>query len=109
MKNKLPGKTEFSGRRRLSTRTSGFLSHPNSTGGELKIEKIKSIWIPIGESITITFKIPNHKVGDIVAFGGWYSCDENIEVEISKGGFTKIINSNLIGCPTQVASTSARR
>ena len=31
--NKLPGKTQFSGRRRTTTRTSGFKSHPvNRTG-----------------------------------------------------------------------------
>ena len=44
--NKLPGKTQFSGRRRTTTRTSGFKSHPDSTGGELKIEEVESILIP---------------------------------------------------------------
>ena len=36
--NKLPGKTQFSGRRRTTTRTAGFSSHKDSTGGEYKIE-----------------------------------------------------------------------
>ena len=80
--NKLPGKTQFSGRRRTTTRTSGFKSHPDSTGGELKIEEVESILIPKGESVLITFQIPDHNSGDIVAFGGWYSCNDKIKIEV---------------------------
>ena len=91
--NKLPGKTQFSGRRRTTTRTSGFKSHPDSTGGELKIEEVESILIPKGESILITFQIPDHNSGDIVAFGGWYSCNDKIKVEVLKGGFSKELHT----------------
>lgn len=91
--NKLPGKTLISGRRRSTTRTSGFKSHPDSTGGELKIEEVESILIPKGESVLITFEIPDHNSGDIVAFGGWYSCNDKIKVEVSKGGFRNVINT----------------
>lgn len=91
--NKLPGKTEFAGRRRTTTRTSGFKSHPDSTGGELKIEEVESILVPKGENVTITFQIPDHNSGDIVAFGGWFSCNENIKVEVLKGGFTKELHT----------------
>ncbi|MEF1191533.1 hypothetical protein QTO04_19985, partial [Vibrio parahaemolyticus] len=91
--NKLPGKTEFAGRRRTTTRTSGFKSHPDSTGGELKIEEVESILVPKGENVTITFQIPDHNPGDIVAFGGWFSCNENIKVEVLKGGFPKELHT----------------
>lgn len=89
--NKLPGKTQFSGRRRTTTRTSGYKSHPNSSGGEFKIEEIESILIPKNQSITINFIIPDHNPSDIVAFGGWYSCSDTIKVQLSKGGFAKEI------------------
>lgn len=85
--SKLPGKTQLSLSRRKTTRTSGFKSHPDSTGGEIKIENIISTLIPAGENITITFKIPLHRHKDIVAFGGWYSCNDKIQIEVFKGGF----------------------
>lgn len=91
--NKLPGKTQFSGRRRTTTRTSGFKSHPDSTGGELKIEEVESILIPKGENVAITFQIPDHSSGDIVAFGGWYSCNNKIKIEVFKGGFGKELHT----------------
>jgi len=92
--NKLPGKTKFSGTRRTTTRTSGYKSHADSTGGELKIEKVKATVVPKGQSIVIEFTFQNHKPDDIVAFGGWYASDENMEVSIEKGIFPKESHSN---------------
>lgn len=91
--NKLPGKTEFAGRRRSTTRTSGFKAHPDTTGGEIKIEEVESIAIPRGSSVTLLFEIPQHNIGDMIAFGGWYSSDHNILVEVDKGIFTRELHT----------------
>lgn len=77
---KLPGKTKFSGVRRTTTRTSGFSSHPESTGGELKVSEQPTIHLEPGQTISVRFSIPKHSKGDIVAYGGWYVADPSVEV-----------------------------
>ena len=88
--NKLPGKTEFSGRRRNKTRTSGFKSHPEATGGEVKILNVEAFIVAKGESVIIDFIIPEYRIGDIVAFGGWYFSDNNMTIDVMKGRFGKV-------------------
>lgn len=87
--NKLPGKTQFSGRRRTTTRTSGFSSHEDSTGGEYKIEDQDTYLLKKDECLSLIFTIPDHTPEDLVAFGGWYFSDHALEVDIALGGFTK--------------------
>ncbi len=77
---KLPGKTQFSGRRRITTRKSGFNSHPDATGGEFKIEKVPSYKLAKDEVLKITFTVPN-KLSGISAFGGWYTSDGELGVQ----------------------------
>lgn len=77
---KLPGKTQFSGRRRITTRKSGFNSHPDSTGGEFKVEKIPALSIKAGSAIEVVFDVPN-KLSGISAFGGWFTYQGEIEVK----------------------------
>lgn len=87
--NKLPGKTQFSGRRRTTTRKSGFSSHENSTGGEYKIENQDTYILEKGECLSLIFNIPDHNPDDLVAFGGWYFSDHFLDINIELGGFTK--------------------
>lgn len=85
--SKLPGKTKYSGRRRTATRRAGFTSHPDSTGGEYKIMRVSSTKLRAGKSITISFLIPKHLSGDIVAFGGWFCAPEGVDVSVDGGPY----------------------
>lgn len=69
---KLPGKTQFSGRRRITTRKSGFNSYPDATGGEFKVEGVPPYKLSSGESLVMEFTVPN-KLSGLSTFGGWYS------------------------------------
>ncbi|RLA44614.1 MAG: hypothetical protein DRR42_20270 [Gammaproteobacteria bacterium] len=86
---KLPGKTEFSGRRRSMTRKSGFHSHPDSTGGEYQVLKIPVQPLGKGETLELTFVLPRHRNNQIIGYGGWYSCDDDVSVEIVCDEFSK--------------------
>ncbi|MDC7707263.1 hypothetical protein [Vogesella indigofera] len=80
LSGKLPGKTQYSGRRRTATRRSGFKSHPDSTGGEFKVSQERTIHLEAGDSIVVSFFVPHHRVGDIVAYGGWYFAPSSVKV-----------------------------
>ena len=80
---KLPGKSEFSGRRRSATRTSGHHSHPDATGGELRREEVAAIAIRTGEKIELVFSAPAYPAGQFVAFGGWFATDVDVQVSFS--------------------------
>lgn len=79
---KLPGKTAYSGVRRTTTRKSGFKSHPDSTGGEFKTEQGVGFDISPENPLTISFTFPDIQVGKFTGFGGFFRCDEPIEVKI---------------------------
>lgn len=85
---KLPGKTEFSGRRRTTTRKSGFTSHPDSTGGEFTKQNSSSYITGPDNPLRITFTITGITAGEFVAYGLWYNADDSVSVTI-KGGFGK--------------------
>jgi len=89
---KLPGKTQFSGRRRITTRKSGFNSHPDATGGEFKIEQVPTYKLARGETLKIEFTVPN-KLSGISAFGGWYTSDKEVEVSFKGLETNKITNT----------------
>jgi hypothetical protein len=69
---KLPGKTQFSGRRRSTTRVSGFHVHPETTGGEFKTDTAESHRLGAGESVSIEFEIPAGYKGSFVGYGAWF-------------------------------------
>ncbi len=92
---KLPGKTQFSGRRRITTRKSGFNSHPDTTGGEFKIEKVPTYSLSNGTVVTVDFIVPN-KTSGLSAFGGWYTSDGEIEVIIEGVAADKVTNTRAI-------------
>jgi hypothetical protein len=89
LSGKLPGKTKYSGRRRTATRRAGFISHPDSTGGDFKISDQSTILLAAGESIVVSFSVPEHQVADVVAFGGWYIAPESVAVTIEGSPFSR--------------------
>jgi hypothetical protein len=66
---KLPGKTLYAGRRRATTRTSGFKVHNDTTGGEFRRHIEKTIPLKAGEAVSITFRIAGHSQGDLLGYG----------------------------------------
>ncbi len=86
---KNPGKTIYSGRRRTTTRSSGFNSHPDSTGGEFTVVDVPTICVEPTSPTIITFIIPPHEEGQFIGFGGWYNAENSISVEIITDQFSK--------------------
>ena len=80
--NKLPGKTVFSGRRRTATRRAGFKSHPDSTGGQFKIEKVRTWQVKAGEQLLLTFHVPATDAEHFAGFGVWYLAPKSVQVEV---------------------------
>lgn len=89
--SKLPGKTIYSGRRRTTTRKSGFASHPNSTGGEYKKEKIETILLHKDRPLSFIFKLPNSNKNIYFGFGGYFKCDDQITLKIDNPNYSKAL------------------
>lgn len=79
---KLPGKTEYSGRRRTTTRSSGFKSHPDSTGGEYRQGACECYALPANSSVVVRFEFPVDIVDHYTAFGIYFRIDGNITVSV---------------------------
>src|SRR2546422_7303906 len=79
---KLPGKTKYSGRRRIVTRESGFHSHPESTGGEFKEVGVSKYILRKGQTLVVRFAIKDAKKGEFVGFGGWYAAPKDVQVRL---------------------------
>lgn len=69
---KLPGKTLYAGRRRATTRTSGFKVHGDTTGGEFRRHAEKKIPLQAGEEVIVTFRIAPRSKGDLIGYGLWF-------------------------------------
>lgn len=82
---KLPGKTEWSGRRRPTTRRSGFKAHEDATGGEFRKLAIPTVAIDAGTPLVVSFALPRHSEDSLLAFGGWFACDVPVDVTIEGG------------------------
>lgn len=82
---KLPGKAEWSGRRRPTTRRSGFKAHEDTSGGEFKVLKIPTVPIGPGAPVVVSFLLPSHSVESLLAFGGWFACDVPVQVIVADG------------------------
>ncbi len=91
---KLPGKTAYSGRRRTTTRKSGYSSHPESTGGEYKQDTVDKILLHGGKELTFMFHIPTPKKEVYAGFGGYYKCDADVEVDIQNPNYNKALNEH---------------
>jgi hypothetical protein len=79
VEKKLPGKSDFSGRRRGSTRKSGFKSADGVTGGEFEHESIGAWKINTASSLTVRFSIPQ-ATGKLSGFGLWFACPSDVRV-----------------------------
>lgn len=76
---KLAGKTEWAGRRRPATRRAGF----NATAPvQLAREDLDGYLLRAGEQLVYTFKMPATVDDDWVGFGGWFSADDGIRVDL---------------------------
>lgn len=87
--NKLPGKTTYSGRRRSATRRAGFNSHPDSTGGEFRIEEESTLRVEAGEVLALVFEVPATDEEHFVGFGAWFIAPAFVAVTVE-------------GCPAPV-------
>lgn len=87
---KLPGKTEFSGRRRTTTRKSGFSSHPDSTGGEFSKDLVPTYLVDSSNPLRITYKITEVAAGEFIAYGLWFNAEDSVAVTISGGPEKKV-------------------
>lgn len=83
--NKLPGKTEFSGRRRAVTRSAGFLSHPDSTGGEYKIAAVQTLEVRANECLQLTFDVPATDNNEFAGFGAYFCAPNFVQVNVDGG------------------------
>lgn len=79
---KRPGKTQWAGRRRPVTRTAGFTSHPDATGGELRVVGIGGWELEDGSSLEIEFRLPETPEGTLLGFGGWYRATQGFVAEL---------------------------
>lgn len=82
---KIPGKEEYSGRRRATTRKSGFKSHADSTGGEFQQIAVEGHTLAKNQSISLVFSIPTSTTGALLAYGGWFAYSGSLEVISSNG------------------------
>lgn len=78
-------------KRRQSTKTSGYNTHPDSTGRNYKIERVDTFFLTKDQSIKIDFLIPPHNIGNFVGFGGWFFCDKTMDIKQQRGGFKDTI------------------
>jgi hypothetical protein len=83
-KKKLPGKSEFAGRRRTATRKSGFSVAAGTTGGEFSIAQVPTIRVRRDKPLILQFQVPQ-LAGQISGFGGWLTSDKEIVVDIDFG------------------------
>lgn len=89
--NKLPGKTKYSGRRRPTTRKSGFKVHAETSGGEFKTIQVTPGFLEAGTTKEIVIQLPTHEVGEFVGFGGWFTSDVPIRVEVRGEGIGRLL------------------
>jgi hypothetical protein len=82
---KLPGKTEYAGRRRPMTRKSGFSAHGDSTGSSFRRAKIPTLIVDRNNPLEVRFEITGHGADTFVGFGGYFQCDQPVAVRRTGG------------------------
>lgn len=70
--NKQAGKTAYSGRRRDTTRKSGYKSHKEATGGKFKVEDCEEYTLQKGEILEFSFSFPTTEDKHYFGFGIYY-------------------------------------
>lgn len=92
---KRAGKGEFFGRRRSTTRKSGFSSHEDSTGGEYKVLTVPALSLPANQTLQLRFTLPTPTERAFVGFGAWFIANDSTELSVD-------------GCVAKLSSTQHR-
>ncbi len=92
---KFPGKTKWSGRRRPTTRRSGFKAHEDSSGGEFKVVCVPTVPIGPRTPVIVSFALPRHSEKSVLAFGGWFACDVPAQVAVEGGPIACTLTTHL--------------
>ena len=79
---KRAGKALYSGRRRTTTRKSGFKSHSNATGGRFDAEAPDLTCLSENGTLEIEFHLPNVSDGKFSGFGFYFRSKSPLEVNI---------------------------
>ena len=101
---KLPGKTLYAGRRRAMTRTSGFKVHMDTSGGEYRRDSVKKINLGRGEDITIVFRLPNHRKGEMLGYGVWFWHTPGVTTSIAGGPERRTLTEYAVGSWNKLGS-----
>ena len=84
--NKQAGKTAYSGRRRDTTRKSGYKSHEEATGGKFKIEDCEEYILKKGETLEFIFSFPTTTDNHYFGFGLYYRVNASHTTTTSASG-----------------------
>jgi hypothetical protein len=79
---KLPGKTKFSGTRRIATRASGFHVHKETTGGEFKYDWGEIYSLARDQELSIDFELSPSKKGAFVGYGAYFQAPAKVSCTI---------------------------
>jgi len=99
---KLPGKTEFSGRRRAVTRRSGFKARGGSTGGSYRVDEVESIVLKAGDRVEVSFEFPAVPPLTLAGFGFWFCATGGVSVVVTDNPAIVAVTEY----PAKVAKTS---
>lgn len=89
---KISNKTQFSGRRRSSTRKSGFSVGDTFHGTRLRQENIKGI--EFSNKLSLKFSLDGTIKNQWVGFGLYHYSNKELEVDIINPNFKNFINNN---------------
>ena len=109
---KLPGKTAYFGRRRPMTRSSGFKTHEETTGGEFERVEVPAYHVRRGHRLNVVFDLPLGHPAELAGFGGWFRTDQPAIVEIEGGPVKRTLTMfappdwNKVGSIWQEAGTA---
>jgi len=97
-------KTEFSGRRRLVTRKSGFRVNKKFHGTKLKFDKGYGVDLNKNEVLEVTFKI-NNKIDNWICYGLYFNPSKPVEVKIfNDNNLKKTLTNYGIKCWSKIGS-----
>jgi len=101
---KLPGKAEYSGRRRIVTRKSGYKVHPSTSGGDFRKEEVPCGQVAPGDVLTIEIQIPEVTAGEWVGYGGWFWYRGRVQVSVTGGPKERTLTEHGPGAWNKIGS-----
>ena len=81
---KRSGKAEFSGRRRITTRSSGFHSHSKAAGNKYSFGKASVYNVSCSKPLEIQFQLPSIENSRFAGFGFYYRANNPIGIDSKK-------------------------